>query len=70
MTDPKGIDPLSITLGVEEEFFLVDPTTRDLLPDPDPRIFEYCDKNRGDHKGRSGIPPFPDRNHHPGLFLR
>ena len=50
MTDPKGIDPLSITLGVEEEFFLVDPTTRDLLPDPDPRIFEYCDKNRGDHK--------------------
>ena len=50
MTDPKGTDPLSITLGVEEEFFLVDPATRDLLPDPDPRIFEYCDKNRGDHK--------------------
>ena len=43
-------DPLSITLGVEEEFFLVDPETRDLLPDPDPRIFEYCNKNRGDHK--------------------
>ena len=50
MTDPKGTDPLSITLGVEEEFFLVDPATRDLLPDPDPRILEYCDKNRGDHK--------------------
>ena len=50
MTDPKGTDPLAITLGVEEEFFLVDPATRDLLPDPDPRIFEYCDKNRGDHK--------------------
>ncbi len=43
-------DPLAITLGVEEEFFLVDPETRDLLSDPDPRIFEYCNENRGDHK--------------------
>ncbi len=43
-------DPLAITLGVEEEFFLVDPETRDLMPDPDPRIFDECEKNRGDHK--------------------
>ena len=43
-------DPLAITLGVEEEFFLVDPETRDLMPDPDPRIFDACEKNRGDHK--------------------
>ena len=43
-------DPLAITLGVEEEFFLVDPETRDLLPDPDPLIFEHCNENRGDHK--------------------
>ena len=43
-------DPLAITLGVEEEFFLVDPETRDLLSDPDPRIFQECEKNRGDHK--------------------
>ncbi len=43
-------DPLAITLGVEEEFFLVDPESRDLLPDPDPRIFEACNENRGDHK--------------------
>ena len=50
MTEGKNADPLSITLGVEEEFFLVDPETRDLLPDPDTRIFEACDKNRGDHK--------------------
>lgn len=43
-------DPLAITLGVEEEFFLVDPETRDLMPDPDPRIFDECEKDRGDHK--------------------
>ncbi len=43
-------DPLVITLGVEEEFFLVDPETRDLMSDPDPRIFDECEKNRGDHK--------------------
>ena len=43
-------DPLAITLGVEEEFFLVDPETRDLLADPNPRIFDECEKNRGEHK--------------------
>ena len=46
----SGGDPLAITLGVEEEFFLIDPETRDLLPDPDRGIFEYCDKNRGPHQ--------------------
>ena len=39
-----------ITLGIEEEFFLVDPGTRDLLPDPDRRIFDACARNRGSHK--------------------
>ena len=39
-----------ITFGVEEEFFLIDPDTRDLLADPDPRILENCDRNRGPHK--------------------
>ncbi len=39
-----------ITLGVEEEFFLIDPESRDLLADPDPGIFEACDENRGPHK--------------------
>ena len=38
-----------ITLGVEEEFFLVDPETRDLLPDPDRRIFDESARNRGPH---------------------
>ena len=41
---------LTITLGVEEEFFLVDPESRDLLADPDPDIFEACEKNSGSHK--------------------
>lgn len=50
MAQGSTADPLSITLGVEEEFFLVDPETRDLLPDPDPRIFEHCNENRGDHQ--------------------
>ncbi len=41
-------DPV-VTLGIEEEFFLVDPETRDLLSDPDPRIFEACERERGPH---------------------
>ena len=43
-------DGLGITLGVEEEFFLVDADTRDLLADPDERIFETCEANSGPHK--------------------
>ena len=39
-----------VTLGIEEEFFLVDPGTRDLLSDPDRGIFEMCERNRGPHK--------------------
>lgn len=41
---------LSISLGVEEEFFLVDPATRGMLADPDPAIFERCRANAGAHK--------------------
>ena len=43
-------DDLKITLGIEEECFLVDPQTRDLLVDPDPGIFEACEQTRGPHK--------------------
>ncbi len=43
-------DSLAIELGVEEEFFLVDPGTRDLLPDPDRGIFEACREASGPHK--------------------
>lgn len=38
-----------LTLGVEEEFFLVDPDSRDLIADPDPGIFEACAAARGMH---------------------
>ena len=50
MNRGNGIDDLNITLGVEEEFFLVDPESRDLLADPDPQIFETCRANQGPHK--------------------
>ena len=43
-------DTLNLTFGVEEEFFLVDPTTRDLLAEPDPRIIVECERNSGPHK--------------------
>lgn len=50
MKPTSHIDDLNITLGVEEEFFLVDPDSRDLLADPDPQIFEVCKANQGPHK--------------------
>ena len=40
----------AITLGVEEEFFLIDPDSRDLLADPDPCIFKACEANAAPHK--------------------
>ena len=45
--DNEGLD---ITLGVEEEFFLVDPESRDLVADPDLGIFETCENDSGPHK--------------------
>ena len=50
MTGVTDADGLGITLGVEEEFFLVDPETRDLLADPDEGIFEACERSGGPHK--------------------
>lgn len=43
---PNG-DDVTMSLGVEEELFLIDPDTRDLLRDPDPGIFEACGESRG-----------------------
>ena len=40
----------AITLGIEEEFFLVDPETGDLLQDPDPGIFEAGAAAAGPHQ--------------------
>ena len=50
MTTAANDDDLAISLGVEEEFFLVDPETRDLLTDPDPAIFEACEAGCGPHR--------------------
>jgi len=50
MNKTSYVDDLTITLGVEEEFFLVDPESRALLSDPDPQIFETCKANQGPHK--------------------
>ena len=43
-------DGLKITLGIEEEFFLVDTEIRDLLADPDEGIFETYERGGGPHK--------------------
>ncbi len=43
-------ESFEITLGIEEELFLVDPKTRNLLIKPDEGIFEACRKNKGPHK--------------------
>ncbi len=43
-------DELALTLGVEEEFFLVDPESRNLIADPDPAIFAACRQAAGPHK--------------------
>ena len=50
MTESPETQDLAITLGVEEEFFLVDPETRDLVADPDEGIFEACERSGGPHK--------------------
>ncbi|MCY3838255.1 MAG: carboxylate-amine ligase [Gammaproteobacteria bacterium] len=39
-----------ITLGVEEELFLVDPGSRDLVRDPDPAVIAECQRNAAAHK--------------------
>lgn len=50
MTYQRNNDQLAITLGVEEEFFLIDPVTGDLIRDPDPQLFEACEKASGPHR--------------------
>ena len=43
-------DQFPITLGMEEELFLVDPDSLDLLVDPPNEIFEFCQETCGPHK--------------------
>ncbi len=44
------LDDAVMTLGVEEELFLVDPDSRDLLRDPDPQIIADCQRRASPHK--------------------
>ncbi|MCY3981018.1 MAG: glutamate-cysteine ligase family protein, partial [Alphaproteobacteria bacterium] len=46
---------LTFTFGIEEEFFLVDPQTRDIIADPNPAIIEQCQRTCGPH---SVVPEF------------
>ena len=39
-----------ITLGIEEELMIVDPETRDVVADPDERIFAQASESAGEHK--------------------
>lgn len=50
MTYRRKSEKLAMTLGVEEEFFLIDPATGDLLREPDQGIFETCQQASGPHK--------------------
>ncbi|MCY3879749.1 MAG: carboxylate-amine ligase [Rhodobacteraceae bacterium] len=47
---PKTSDSFPITLGVEEELFLVNPESRDLFTDCVEDIFEECRRNKGPHQ--------------------
>ena len=44
------VDASSITLGIEEELFLIDPSSFDLLADPPMEIYDECERTRGPHK--------------------
>jgi glutamate---cysteine ligase / carboxylate-amine ligase len=43
-----GLARPSFTIGIEEEYLLVDRSTRNLLADPDPAIFAACRSELGD----------------------
>lgn len=47
---PNHEAEIPITLGMEEELFLVDPQSYDILQDPSSEIFEECKRNAGPHK--------------------
>ena len=42
------MDRPSFTLGIEEEYLIVDRESRDLVPEPDPAFFEACSTALGD----------------------
>ena len=39
-----------VTLGIEEELMVVDPASGEVISDPDPAIFEECQRTAGPHR--------------------
>ena len=60
---------LKITLGVEEEFFLVDPNTRDLRCRPRPGHPRSLRKEQRIAQGSNGISPLPNRDQYQRLHI-
>ncbi len=50
MTHRGTVNDLALTLGVEEEFFLIDPATGELLRDPGEGILKVCNELNEQHK--------------------
>ena len=44
------VPAVEITLGIEEELMIVDPTTRGVIADPDPAIFEHARERAAPHR--------------------
>lgn len=56
----------SLTLGVEEEYLLVDPETRDLVVEPPPEFMETCREALGE-RVTPRIPAVSGRDWNAGL---
>ena len=64
VTQRRNNDKLAITLGVEEEFFLIDPETGDLLREPDEGISRGLPEKDRTAQVRSRVSAVTDRNEH------
>ena len=58
----------SFTLGIEEEYLLVDKDSRDLAPEPPPALLAKCEEALR-RPGEPRVPALADRGRHPRLPL-
>ena len=56
----------ALTIGIEEEYHLVDVTTRALVAEAPPDFIAECEQVAR-AAGLDGVPPLPDRDRHPTL---
>ena len=54
----------SFTIGIEEEYLLVDKDSRDLAPEPPPALLAKCEEALA-RPGQPGVPALADRGRHP-----